>query len=140
MSISRLSELAHCLTVHVPSFVHQYGFLNRDVEVERTTLQHLHAAAHFFILPTHAETAGIVFAEAASHGLPVITRDVGGVSSMVNRNKNCILIDPSHGPELLADAVRPLLSEPERYKTMSEASLQLFAKSSQLGYGRCSSF
>jgi glycosyltransferase involved in cell wall biosynthesis len=109
-------------------FIHQYGFLRRDVEAEKKKLQHLNEEAHFFIMPTHAECSPIVFAEAASYALPVIARDVGGVSSMVDRNLNGILIDHDDKPKDLADAIRPLLSDPERYRAMSAASLDLFTR------------
>jgi glycosyltransferase involved in cell wall biosynthesis len=110
-----------------PDFIHQYGFLRRNNDKENATLQRLYEEAHFFILPSHAECAGIVFAEAASYGLPVIGRDVGGVGSMVVRDLNGILIGADDGPMALAEAVRPLLSDAERYRAMSAASLRLFA-------------
>jgi glycosyltransferase involved in cell wall biosynthesis len=109
-------------------FIHQYGFLRRDVEAENKRLQQLNEQAHFFIMPTHAECAGIVFAEAASYGLPVVARDVGGTSSMVERNLNAILIGHDDRPNDLADAIRPLLSDPERYRAMSGTSLELFTR------------
>jgi glycosyltransferase involved in cell wall biosynthesis len=109
-------------------FVQQYGFLRRDVQAEKKKLQQLNDEAHFFLLPTHAECAGIVFAEAASYGLPVIARDVGGTSSMVDRNRNGVLIGRDDKAKDLADAIRPLLSDPERYRAMSVASLELFRR------------
>jgi glycosyltransferase involved in cell wall biosynthesis len=109
-------------------FIHQYGFLRRDVEAESKRLQHLNEEAHFFIMPTHAECCGIVFAEAASYGLPIIARDVGGTSSMVDRNLNAILIGHDDKPNDLADAIRPLLSDSERYRAMSGTSLELFTR------------
>jgi glycosyltransferase involved in cell wall biosynthesis len=111
-----------------PDFVQQYGFLRRNVEAEKKKLQQLNDEAHFFILPTHAECSAIVFAEAASYGLPVVARDVGGTSSMVDRNRSGILIDRGDRAKELADAIRPLLSDPERYRAMSAASLELFRR------------
>jgi glycosyltransferase involved in cell wall biosynthesis len=109
-------------------FVHQYGFLRGDVEADRKKLQRLNEDAHFFIMPTHAECSAIVFAEAASYGLPIIARDVGGTSSMVERNLNTILVGRDDKPNNLADAIRPLLSDSERYRAMSAASLELFTR------------
>jgi glycosyltransferase involved in cell wall biosynthesis len=109
-------------------FIHQYGFLRRDVEADKKKLQHLSEAAHFFIMPTLAECSPIVFAEAASYGLPVIARDVGGVSSMVDSKLNAILIGHEDGPKDLADAIRPILTDSERYRAMSAASIELFTR------------
>ncbi len=108
-------------------FIHQYEFLRPNIPEERTRLQWLHQEAHFFILPSHADCTPIVFAEAASYGLPVISRDVGGVSSMVSRDQNSILIQRDDGPDALAQAIRPLLTDANRYRSMSLASLQLSA-------------
>ena len=109
-------------------FVHQYGFLRRDVEDERAQHQRLYRESHFFILPTHAECSPIVLAEAASYGLPVITRDVGGISSMVTHGLNGILINHNDGPQALAEAIRPLLTDAERYRAMSASALEIFAE------------
>ena len=110
-----------------PEFIHQLGFLRRDTGDENEMLRRLYREAHFLILPTHAECAGIVFAEAASYGLPVISRDVGGVGSMVARNVNSVLIEQYDGPEVIANALRPILLDKECYRAMSAASLQLFS-------------
>jgi glycosyltransferase involved in cell wall biosynthesis len=108
-------------------FVRQFGFLDRHIDDEGKLLLRLYKDAHFFILPTHAECAGIALAEAASFGLPIISRNVGGVISTVERNVNSILIEREEGPEVLAQSIRPLLFDKDRYRAMSEASLHLFA-------------
>ncbi len=104
-------------------FIRQYGFLRRDIGSDKELFQRLGEEAHFFIMPTHAECSPIVFAEAASYGLPIIARDVGGVRSMLDGNS--ILIGADDEPTGLADAIRPLLSDPERYRAMSAASLEV---------------
>lgn len=38
---------------------------------------------NFLLLPTIAECAGIVFAEASGYGIPSITYDTGGVGTYV---------------------------------------------------------
>ena len=111
-----------------PEFVQQYGFLRRDVEADRKRFQQLSDEAHFFILPTHAECSAIVFAEAASYGLPVIARDVGGTRSMIDGGRSGILIGRNDKAKELADAIRPLLSDSARYRAMSAASLELFTR------------
>jgi glycosyltransferase involved in cell wall biosynthesis len=47
---------------------------------------------------------------------------------MVDRNLNAILIGHDDKPNDLADAIRPLLSDSERYRAMSAASLELFTR------------
>lgn len=70
------------------SDVKLYGFLNRNLPQERDLLEKLRANADFFILPTKAESAGIVFCEACAYGLPSITYDTGGVGDYVINDYN----------------------------------------------------
>ena len=109
----------------LPVYVKQYGFLDPSVCEERAKTNEFYRNAHAFLLPSHAECAGIVFAEAASHGLPIIARDVGGVSTMVTKD-NGILIGKEDGPVEIANAIRAVVSDPVRYNAMSTASLRLF--------------
>jgi glycosyltransferase involved in cell wall biosynthesis len=67
----------------LPSFVRKYGMLRKDVPQEAEKLRQLFASSDFFILPTRAEAFGIVFAESAAYGLPVMASDTGGVREAV---------------------------------------------------------
>ena len=58
----------------------------------------------------------------------MITRDVGGISSMVTHGLNGILINHNDGPQALAEAIRPLLTDAERYRAMSASALEIFAE------------
>lgn len=67
----------------LPPLVKQYGMLRKDVPQEAEKLWQLFSSSDFFILPTRAEAFGIVFAEAAAYGLPVMASDTGGVREAV---------------------------------------------------------
>jgi glycosyltransferase involved in cell wall biosynthesis len=58
-------------------------FLDKTNSKDLTELCKLYEEAHFFILPTSAETFGVVFSEAQAFGCPSLTYDVGGTSSAV---------------------------------------------------------
>lgn len=72
----------------VPAFVKAHGFLRKGVAEERRRLFELLRTSHFFVLPTLAECAAMVFAEANAFGLPVVTNDVGGNSTVVHDGVN----------------------------------------------------
>jgi glycosyltransferase involved in cell wall biosynthesis len=88
------TELTICgvrnLSKHVSSlpFVHNLGFLNKNDPKDRQCYLHAWQESNIFILPTRAECAGIVFCEAASFGMPVITTETGGTSSYVVSGEN----------------------------------------------------
>ena len=70
-------------TTGYPDYIHFYGRLNKDKPEEFAKLIECYQTHDIFIMPTKAECAGIVFAEAAMFGLPSFTYDTGGVSDYV---------------------------------------------------------
>jgi glycosyltransferase involved in cell wall biosynthesis len=74
-----------------------------------------YAGADVVVLPSRAETYGMVLAEALAHGLPVVTTDVGGVAEALgpggDEDRPGLLV-PVGDAGALADALRAWLSEP----------------------------
>lgn len=64
-------------------FVSYIGFLDKNSPSDYTKYIKLFRESHIFLLPTQAECAGIVFAEASAFGLPCYTYNTGGVPSYV---------------------------------------------------------
>lgn len=71
-----------------------------------------------FVLPSVAETFGIVVLEAMSQKLPVVATQVGGVPDIIKHNKNGILVSP-HSPESIAEATIELLSHPAKIEQLA---------------------
>jgi glycosyltransferase involved in cell wall biosynthesis len=63
-------------------------FLDKNEPRQQQQLEQLFITAHFLLLPTRADCAPNVFREAAAFGLPVITTDTGGVSSIIREGEN----------------------------------------------------
>jgi glycosyltransferase involved in cell wall biosynthesis len=72
----------------------------------------LYRRADVFVLPTRADTLGLVFAEALAAGLPVIGCDVGAARELVIPGKTGLLVAPG-SPDELAAAIRTLADSPE---------------------------
>jgi glycosyltransferase involved in cell wall biosynthesis len=66
-----------------------------------------------FVLPSHAETQGVVLLEAMACGLPVLATKVGGVPEIVD-DRSGILVPPGD-EEALSGALRRMFDEFERY-------------------------
>lgn len=66
------------------------------------------------------EGFGLVYLEAAAHGLPVIAHAIGGVAEAVQDGVTGLLVPPSE-PEKLTGAFRQLLSNPARRHELGEA-------------------
>lgn len=83
--------------------------------------------AHVFAMPSRlpagdfaGEGFGIVYLEAAAHGLPVVAGDVGGALDAVVHDETGVLVDPTDHVAL-AGAITALLLDPERARALGAA-------------------
>ena len=72
----------------VPEFCTVAGFISKKTPEGRDRINRLLAESHFFLLPTRAECAAIVFCEASAFGLPSIAPKIGGISTVVTDGVN----------------------------------------------------
>jgi glycosyltransferase involved in cell wall biosynthesis len=100
-----------------------HGFVDKGTQAGRTMLDTLYAEANLFVLPTLAEAYGIVFAEAAHHGLPSLAYATGGVTSVVKDGETGILLPLGSTGADFAGQVEALVQSPERYAALSRAAL-----------------
>ncbi len=63
------------------------------------------------------EGFGLVYLEAAAHGLPIIAHRIGGVAEAVSHGENGILVEPGDQAELTA-AFATLIQDRERREKM----------------------
>ena len=103
----------------LPAFVKSLGFIDKSSEEGIQRLVELFRNADFFILPTKAEAAGIVFSEASSFGLPCLTYATGGVPDYVRNGVNGFCFPPGTPASEFADHIRALLSDSAEYETLS---------------------
>lgn len=80
-------------------------------QVPGEALQELYQRASIFALATRYEGYGIVFDEALSHGLPIVSTRAGAVPGTVPPDAG-ILVAPDD-PQALATALRGLLTDPQ---------------------------
>jgi glycosyltransferase involved in cell wall biosynthesis len=77
-------------------------------------LAHSYAAADLLVLPSRAESYGMVIAEALARGLPVVAAEVGGAPEALGRGANGTrpgLLVPPGDPASLRDALRSWLED-----------------------------
>jgi glycosyltransferase involved in cell wall biosynthesis len=93
-----------------------HGYCPREYLVE------LYSASDIFVLPTMAESFGLVFIEAMACGLPVIGTTVGGVPDIVTK-ENGILVEPDDYRGV-RDAIDTLAGDKKRRLAMGAACRQ----------------
>ncbi|MBI5806996.1 MAG: glycosyltransferase family 4 protein [Ignavibacteriales bacterium] len=92
--------------------------------VENNQIPQLISQCLGLILPSKAETAPIVIAEANAVGIPVIAYNVGGISKMISNNITGFVIEPNDEIELYSK-MRFLLENKEIAKRMGKAAKKL---------------
>ncbi|MBQ3234668.1 MAG: glycosyltransferase family 4 protein [Clostridia bacterium] len=102
------------------------GFLNKNDSSQLARLVDIYKNSHFLILPTIAEAAGIVFAEASMNGIVSVTYDTGGVGSYVINGENGFRLPLGSTGEDFAKAISNLIDDGEKYYSMSVRARELY--------------
>lgn len=108
----------------LPEGVRTHGFVPKSTAAGRSMIDRLFADATIFILPTVAECFGVVFNEAASHGLPTVATATGGVPFVVRDGTTGFLFAPDRPPADWAHRIASLMRDPAEYRRMSLAALR----------------
>lgn len=91
-----------------------YGYCPRE------KLVRLYNLSDVFVLPSMAESFGMVFVEAMSCGLPVIGARVGGVPDIIKED-NGILVEPGSVQDVI-DAIQTLSTDSQLRQSMGKAN------------------
>ncbi len=124
------AELTFCGTVPPPEIRHTHvkviPFLNKHDEQQRKTLEQLYMQSDFLLVPTRADCTPIVFCEANAFGLPVITTDTGGVSSVIRNGENGFTLPLSARGDEYAQLIAQLYQDEQRYRALVHSSRAAF--------------
>lgn len=112
----------------LPGFVKQHGFVSKKTEAGRRLLDDLFARSHFFIMPTLADCTPIVFPEASSYGLPVLTTNVGGIPTIIHEGLNGFMFSPDDPPAAYGDVIERLWSSRAEYEQLALSSFAEYAE------------
>jgi glycosyltransferase involved in cell wall biosynthesis len=94
-------------------------------------LDRAYARADLLVLPSRAETYGMVVTEALARGLPVVASDVGGVTEALGHGDDGTrpgLLVPPDDPAALAAALRAWLADPYLRERLRRAARERRAK------------
>lgn len=91
-------------------------------QVNQQQLADYYSQSTVFALATRHEGYGMVFDEAMSYGLPIITCHAGAVLETVG-DKAALVVEPD-SEESLAEAIARVLENQETYQAMSESALE----------------
>lgn len=91
--------------LNIPQFVNQIGYLDKSLKEDRDQLDYHLKNSHYLLLPTLADCTPVVFNEANSYGLPVISNKTGGIESIIIDGENGILLSTNSNSEEFYDKI-----------------------------------
>lgn len=107
-------------------YIKVYGFLNRNIPEQQDLMIHLREIADFFVLPTRAECAGIVFCESSAYGIPSITYDTGGIGSYIVNGENGYRLPMTANGKDFADKILDILSDGNKLAYMKQKAVEMY--------------
>lgn len=96
-------------------------FLDKNDREQGDRLGQLYRDADFFLLPTRADCYGIVFCEAAAHGVPSIAPATGGVPGAIRDGETGILLPPSATKADYATVIAKVFANPDRLARLKKS-------------------
>ncbi len=126
----------------LPDFIHVLGFIDKSNKEGEELFNRLYCQNHFFILPTIAECTPIVFSEANSFGLPVITTSTGGISSIIKNEVNGRMFGNEIDISVCAEYIAAIFNDYDRYKKYSLSSFNEYLNrlNWQVSISKCISY
>ncbi|MBW4538721.1 MAG: glycosyltransferase family 4 protein [Myxacorys chilensis ATA2-1-KO14] len=103
----------------LPSFVKSLGFIGKATTAGKNKIYQLIADSHFLILPSIADCSPIVLCEANSLGVPCISREVGGISTIIKDNLNGKLFDKNAAPIEYCEYIYNTFTNYTQYKELA---------------------
>ena len=94
-------------------------------DIPYNELPEIFQEADIFIFPTLKEHLGMVQVEAAACGLPIISRDVGGINDIVKDGYNGYLLPYHSSEEQWVEKIQYLINHPEERRRMGANSRKL---------------
>jgi len=114
--------------VELPGFVKVHGFISKNTEEGRRSLDKLMTESHFLILPSKAECYGVVLAEASSFGLPSLATKVGGIPTAIRDGKNGQTFPLDGSPKQYCDYIDRYMSTKQEYEELALSSFREYSE------------
>ena len=99
-----------------------YTFLDKNIKQDYDKFEHIISTCHYLFLPTLADCTPMVFAEANAYGMPVITRDTGGVSTIVKDQVNGYVLPENATATDYAQLIEKVFFNSNGYADMAKQS------------------
>jgi len=103
-----------------------HGFIDKGTQDGRDQFDRIMSEASFLFVPTRQDCSPMVFAEANSYGVPVISTRTGGVADVVHEGVNGHLLPVSAGSDGYSELIWSIWADRERYDRLRKSSWARF--------------
>lgn len=103
-----------------------HKFLNKNKADDFKILYNILLDTHFLFVPSKSDCTPIVFCEASAFGIPVITSNVGGITSVVKERINGHTFPLETTKEEYAKLFESYYSNPDKYRQLSASSRKFY--------------
>lgn len=115
------------VNIRKKSFIHDLGFLDKSKPDDLDKYIRVWRKSNLLLLPTRAECAGIVFCEAGTFGVPILTTKTGGTGTYVIDGVNGMRLALSAGPSQYADIIQHWFRNGD-LDSLAQQSFELYSK------------
>lgn len=103
----------------LPDFVKFMGFISKSTSEGQKKIYQLIADSHFLILPSIADCSPIVFCEANSLAVPCISRNVGGIPTIIKDDLNGKLFERDSDSTEYCEYIFNIFTNYAQYKELA---------------------
>jgi glycosyltransferase involved in cell wall biosynthesis len=112
--------------ISIPDYVTVIRRMDRSTSKGQALLSALYMQSHLLILPSRAECVAAFLAEASAHGVPSLSTNAGGNSTLVKDGVNGYLMPLEAGSTDYANYALQLLADPAKYAALCWSSFLRF--------------
>lgn len=110
-----------CNPIVSSQYVQSYGFINKFKDGD-TKMINIILSCHFLILPTKIDTNPHALSEANSLGVPCLTSDIMGISSVIRDNANGYTFNPEASIEEYCQVIIDYFTDKDKYEWFAMSS------------------
>ena len=103
-------------------------FLNKNDQKDAKVLYEILLDHHFLFVPSRSDCTPIAFCEANAFGLPVVSTDVGGISSLIKDGVNGHVLTLDAQPENYAEIFSSYYNKESDYRKIVKSSREYYDK------------
>ena len=103
-------------------YIHCLGFISKKTVAEKERFNQVLHESHFLFLPARNDACPMVLAEANAFGLPCLTSNVGGITSVIQNNINGMAFSLDTTVQTYCDYIVNTITTHEHYEALALSS------------------